>query len=160
MLINVCSKLQYAEILLIFLMSISYSVLAPLVIPFAVLYFGFGYVTWMNQLLFVYVPKWEGHGQMWPIIFHRYMYDVLQGFYFLSFTLFLCLSVVVHLHDAVRWRYMTTTTRMLCQYPLSISTRMLGKHSSSCGHNTIEHHRANGLLRDQPNCMLYEPVKG
>ena len=77
-LINVCSKLQYAEILLIFLMSISYSVLAPLVIPFAVLYFGFGYVTWMNQLLFVYVPKWEGHGQMWPIIFHRY--DMLQSF--------------------------------------------------------------------------------
>ena len=77
-LINVCSKLQYAEILLIFLMSISYSVLSPLVIPFAVLYFAFGYVTWMNQLLFVYVPKWEGHGQMWPIIFHRY--DMLQSF--------------------------------------------------------------------------------
>ena len=64
---------QYAEILLVFIIAMSYSVLAPLVIPFAVLYFGFGYVTWLNQLLFVYVPKWEGDGEMWPIVFHRMM---------------------------------------------------------------------------------------
>ena len=56
-----------------FIIAMSYSVLSPLVIPFAVMYFGFGYVTWLNQLLFVYVPKWEGDGEMWPIIFHRYL---------------------------------------------------------------------------------------
>lgn len=68
---------QYAEMLLVFIILISYSVLAPLVIPFAVMYFGFGYVTWLNQLLFVYVPKWEGDGEMWPIIFHRMMVSII-----------------------------------------------------------------------------------
>ena len=33
--------------------------------------------------------------------------------------------VIGHLHDDVRWRYVTITTGMLCQHPLSISTSEL-----------------------------------
>ena len=37
-----------------------------------------------------------------------------------------------HLHDDVRWRYVTTTTRMLCQHPSANRYRILAKHSGCC----------------------------
>ena len=37
-----------------------------------------------------------------------------------------------HLYNYVQWHWLTATTRMLCQYLLSISTRVLAKHCGSC----------------------------
>ena len=41
-----------------------------------------------------------------------------------------------HSHNDVRWRDVTITTRMLCQYPLYINTRILAKHLVTQLHRT------------------------
>ncbi|KAF3774340.1 CSC1-like protein [Nymphaea thermarum] len=48
-----------------------YSVIAPVIIPFGVLYFAIGWVVLRNQALKVYVPSYESYGRMWPHIHTR-----------------------------------------------------------------------------------------
>ncbi|TVU41184.1 hypothetical protein EJB05_14683 [Eragrostis curvula] len=43
-----------------------YSVIAPLIIPFGVVYFALGWLIAKNQVLRVYVPSYESNGRMWP----------------------------------------------------------------------------------------------
>ena len=57
--------------MLFFLIGMSYSILSPIIIPFFVLYYAFGYVVWIYQLLHVYIPEWEHGGQFWPEVFYR-----------------------------------------------------------------------------------------
>ncbi|CAA0823737.1 CSC1-like protein ERD4 [Striga hermonthica] len=57
--------------LLIVTIVLCYSVIAPLIIPFGVLYFGLGWLVLRNQALKVYVPSYESYGKMWPHIFIR-----------------------------------------------------------------------------------------
>ncbi|XP_009377479.2 CSC1-like protein ERD4 [Pyrus x bretschneideri] len=45
-----------------------YSVIAPLILPFGVLYFGLGWLVLRNQALKVYIPSYESYGRMWPHI--------------------------------------------------------------------------------------------
>ncbi|KAF8413528.1 hypothetical protein HHK36_001519 [Tetracentron sinense] len=52
--------------LLIITVTLCYSVIAPLIIPFGVLYFGLGWLILRNQALKVYVPSYESYGRMWP----------------------------------------------------------------------------------------------
>ncbi|XP_021904650.1 CSC1-like protein ERD4 [Carica papaya] len=57
--------------MLIITITFCYSVIAPLIIPFGVLYFGFGWLVLRNQALKVYVPSYESYGQMWPHLHSR-----------------------------------------------------------------------------------------
>lgn len=52
--------------LLIVTIVLCYSVIAPLIIPFGVVYFGLGWLITRNQVLKVYVPSYESNGRMWP----------------------------------------------------------------------------------------------
>lgn len=52
--------------MLIITISLCYSVIAPIIIPFGVVYFGLGWLILRNQALKVYVPKYESYGRMWP----------------------------------------------------------------------------------------------
>ncbi|KAF5736358.1 Early-responsive to dehydration stress protein (ERD4) isoform 1 [Tripterygium wilfordii] len=52
--------------MLIFTIVICYSVIAPLIIPFGVVYFGLGWLLLRNQALNVYLPSFESYGKMWP----------------------------------------------------------------------------------------------
>ncbi|ERM99166.1 hypothetical protein AMTRI_Chr02g212240 [Amborella trichopoda] len=52
--------------MLIVTLSLCYSVISPLIIPFGVLYFGFGWLVLRNQALKVFVPSYESYGRMWP----------------------------------------------------------------------------------------------
>ena len=78
---------------------------------------------------------WEKYGRGGLISAKRYveMARNTHGSYALTLNRRI---VIGNLHDDVRWSYVTTTTRMLCQYSLSISTMMLAKHSGSCNHIT------------------------
>ncbi|CAN6477405.1 unnamed protein product [Victoria cruziana] len=58
------------KILFFTLLGITYSFLAPLILPFLLFYYSLGYITYRNQLLNVYMPKFETWGKFWPII-HR-----------------------------------------------------------------------------------------
>ncbi|GJN24505.1 hypothetical protein PR202_gb12249 [Eleusine coracana subsp. coracana] len=48
-----------------------YSVIAPLIIPFGVVYFALGWLVAKNQVLRVYVPSYESNGRMWPHMHNR-----------------------------------------------------------------------------------------
>ncbi|XP_032233382.2 CSC1-like protein ERD4 [Nematostella vectensis] len=62
---------MYSDHLLMFMVGLSYSVLAPLISPFVVMYFGFGCVVWTYQVLCVYIPTHSTGGKLWPVIFNR-----------------------------------------------------------------------------------------
>ncbi|CAA7062349.1 unnamed protein product [Microthlaspi erraticum] len=57
--------------MLILTITFCYSVIAPLILVFAVIYFGLGWLILRNQALKVYVPSYESYGRMWPHIHTR-----------------------------------------------------------------------------------------
>ncbi|KAL5987779.1 hypothetical protein ACLOJK_035533 [Asimina triloba] len=59
---------QIPKILLFGLLGISYFLLAPLILPFLLAYYGLGYIVYRNQFLNVYSPKFETGGKFWPIV--------------------------------------------------------------------------------------------
>ncbi|XP_073274535.1 CSC1-like protein ERD4 [Primulina huaijiensis] len=73
--------------LLIATIVLCYSVIAPIIIPFGVAYFGLAWLVFRNQVLKVYVPSYESYGRMWPHIHNRivaalFLYQVTMfGFF-------------------------------------------------------------------------------
>lgn len=63
--------------LLILTIVLCYSVIAPLIIPFGVVYFGLGWLILRNQALKVYVPSFESYGRMWPHLHTRILAALL-----------------------------------------------------------------------------------
>ncbi|KAI7986448.1 CSC1-like protein ERD4 [Camellia lanceoleosa] len=64
-----------------------YSVIAPIIIPFAALYFALDWFVLRNQVLKVYVPSYESYGRMWlhintRIVASLLLYQVLTVGYF------------------------------------------------------------------------------
>ncbi|XP_043688546.1 CSC1-like protein ERD4 [Telopea speciosissima] len=57
--------------MLIITVVLCYSVIAPIIIPFGVVYFGIGWLVLRNQALKVYVPSYESYGRMWPHMHSR-----------------------------------------------------------------------------------------
>ncbi|KAF6139562.1 hypothetical protein GIB67_015519 [Kingdonia uniflora] len=57
--------------LLIVTIVLCYSVIAPIIIPFGVAYFGLGWLILRNQALKVYIPTYESYGRMWPHMHKR-----------------------------------------------------------------------------------------
>ncbi|KAH9308363.1 hypothetical protein KI387_036274, partial [Taxus chinensis] len=57
--------------MLVITIALSYAVIAPMIIPFAILYFFVGWIVLRNQALNVYVPSYESNGRMWPHIHIR-----------------------------------------------------------------------------------------
>ncbi|KAM7500534.1 hypothetical protein LguiA_024948 [Lonicera macranthoides] len=57
--------------MLIITIVLCYSVIAPIIIPFGVVYFGLGWLIHRNQVLKVYVPSYESYGRLWPHIHTR-----------------------------------------------------------------------------------------
>ncbi|KAL7243199.1 hypothetical protein ACSBR1_015584 [Camellia fascicularis] len=57
--------------MLIITIVLCYSVIAPIILPFGVLYFGLGWLVLQNQVLKVYVPSYESYGRTWPHINRR-----------------------------------------------------------------------------------------
>ncbi|XP_028755620.1 CSC1-like protein ERD4 [Neltuma alba] len=63
--------------MLIVTIVLCYSVIAPLIIPFGVVYFGLGWLILRNQALKVYVPAYESYGRMWPHIHNRILASLI-----------------------------------------------------------------------------------
>lgn len=61
----------FTDHLFVLIVGMSYSVIAPIITPFVVFYFGFGYVVWMYQIMCVYIPVYSCGGLMWPKVFNR-----------------------------------------------------------------------------------------
>ncbi|KAE8656193.1 CSC1-like protein ERD4 [Hibiscus syriacus] len=63
--------------MLIVTIVLCYSVIAPVIIPFGVLYFALGWLVLRNQALKVYVPAYESYGRMWPHMHTRILGSLL-----------------------------------------------------------------------------------
>ncbi|XP_030553330.2 LOW QUALITY PROTEIN: CSC1-like protein ERD4 [Rhodamnia argentea] len=63
--------------MLIVTITLCYSVIAPLILPFGVVYFGLGWLILRNQALKVYVPSYESYGRMWPHMHMRILAALL-----------------------------------------------------------------------------------
>ncbi|XP_028806974.1 CSC1-like protein RXW8 [Neltuma alba] len=55
------------RILLFAFLGFTCSILAPLIAPFLLVYFFLGYLVYKNQLVNVYVTKYDSGGEFWPI---------------------------------------------------------------------------------------------
>ncbi|KAI5055700.1 hypothetical protein GOP47_0029616 [Adiantum capillus-veneris] len=70
--------------MLVLTITVCYSVLAPAILPFAIIYFGLGWLLMRNQALNVVVPRFESGGRMWPHIHSR----ILAALFLAQLTIF------------------------------------------------------------------------
>ncbi|KAL4277521.1 hypothetical protein HN51_060631 [Arachis hypogaea] len=59
------------------LIGIVYAVVAPLLLPFLIVYFCLGYVVYINQIQHVYETTYETCGQYWPYIHHYILLAII-----------------------------------------------------------------------------------
>ncbi|KAK7316328.1 hypothetical protein VNO77_35281 [Canavalia gladiata] len=59
------------------LLGVTYFILAPLILPFLLIYFCLGYIVFRNQLLKVYVPKFETGGEFWPTVHNSTIFSLV-----------------------------------------------------------------------------------
>ncbi|KAL2335480.1 hypothetical protein Fmac_016693 [Flemingia macrophylla] len=59
------------------LLGVTYFILAPLIIPFLLIYFCLGYFIFRNQLLKVYVARYETGGEFWPTVHNSTIFSLI-----------------------------------------------------------------------------------
>lgn len=67
----------YPPAILIFIVTLVYSVLSPLILLFGAVYFGFAYVVYKYKLINVFVNPYESTGEAWPITFARLVWGIV-----------------------------------------------------------------------------------
>ncbi|KAJ3559941.1 hypothetical protein NM688_g26 [Phlebia brevispora] len=74
----------YPQGILIFVITLVYSVVQPLIVIFGAIYFGTAYVVYKYKLLFVFYKPYESQGQAWPITFSRLILGIVIYLIFMS----------------------------------------------------------------------------
>ncbi|OBZ76812.1 Calcium permeable stress-gated cation channel 1 [Grifola frondosa] len=74
----------YPQAILIFVITLLYSVIQPLILIFGAVYFGVGYVVYKYKLLFVFYKPYESQGQAWPITYIRLIWGVIIFILFMT----------------------------------------------------------------------------
>ncbi|THG99126.1 hypothetical protein EW026_g3170 [Hermanssonia centrifuga] len=74
----------YPQAILIFVITLLYSVIQPLILIFGAIYFGSAYVVYKYKLLFVFYKPYESQGQAWPITFTRLIWGLIIYLVFMS----------------------------------------------------------------------------
>ncbi|KAE8023199.1 hypothetical protein FH972_008928 [Carpinus fangiana] len=59
------------------LLGITYFFLAPLILPFLLVYFCFGYIIYRNQFINVYAPRYETAGKFWPTVHNSMIFSLI-----------------------------------------------------------------------------------
>ncbi|CAA3012851.1 CSC1 At1g69450 [Olea europaea subsp. europaea] len=65
------------RVLFFCLLGIIYFFLAPLILPFLLVYFCLGYIIYRNQFINVYAPKYETGGKYWPIVHNSIIFSLV-----------------------------------------------------------------------------------
>ncbi|XP_066386224.1 CSC1-like protein RXW8 [Miscanthus floridulus] len=68
---------EVPKILLFNLLGFTFSIMAPLILPFLLVYFCLGYLVYRNQILNVYYPKYEMGGKLWPIMHNTIVFSLV-----------------------------------------------------------------------------------
>ncbi|KAF2299149.1 hypothetical protein GH714_030804 [Hevea brasiliensis] len=65
------------RILFFSLLGITYFFLAPLILPFLLMYLCLAYIIFSNQFINVYMPKYETAGKFWPIVHNSMIFSLV-----------------------------------------------------------------------------------
>ncbi|KAF9261079.1 DUF221-domain-containing protein [Marasmius fiardii PR-910] len=101
----------YPQAILMFTITILYSVVQPLILIFGAIYFGMAYVVYKYKLLFVFYKPYESQGQAWPITFIRLIWGVviflvfMTGFFLVSKAFILSSIIVPLLGGTLVWTW-------------------------------------------------------
>ncbi|XP_074274627.1 CSC1-like protein At1g69450 [Silene latifolia] len=68
---------QIPKILFFGLLGITYFFLAPLMLPFLLVYLSIAYIVFKNQFINVYAPKFETAGKFWPLVHNSMIFSLL-----------------------------------------------------------------------------------
>ncbi|XP_015575719.2 CSC1-like protein RXW8 isoform X2 [Ricinus communis] len=68
---------EVPRVLLFGLIGFTCSIMAPLILPFLLVYFSLAYLVYRNQILNVYIPKYEGGGHFWPIVHNTTIFSLV-----------------------------------------------------------------------------------
>ncbi|KAK4374363.1 hypothetical protein RND71_005040 [Anisodus tanguticus] len=68
---------EVPRILLFGLFGFAYAILAPLMLPVLMVYFSIAYLVYRNQILNVYVTKYQTGGTYWPIVHNTTIFSMV-----------------------------------------------------------------------------------
>lgn len=68
---------EIPKVLLFGLLGFTCSVVAPLILPFLLVYFSLGYIIYRNQMLNVYRSKYETGGRYWPVVHNGTIFSLI-----------------------------------------------------------------------------------
>ncbi|ONK60411.1 uncharacterized protein A4U43_C08F18150 [Asparagus officinalis] len=68
---------EVPRVLLLSLIGFTYSVLAPLILPFLLVYFLLAYLVYRNQFMNVYRTKYDYGGQLWPLVHNTTIFSLV-----------------------------------------------------------------------------------
>lgn len=68
---------NYGLIISFFTAALVYSVTTPIVLPFALIYFGLATTIFKYKLMYIYVTKTETHGRIWPLLYRIVMLSLI-----------------------------------------------------------------------------------
>ncbi|OMO50896.1 hypothetical protein CCACVL1_30164 [Corchorus capsularis] len=68
---------EIPRLLLFGLIGFTCSVLAPLILPFLLAYFFLAFLVYRNQILHVYITKYQSGGQFWPIVHNTTIFSMV-----------------------------------------------------------------------------------
>ncbi|ORY50056.1 DUF221-domain-containing protein [Rhizoclosmatium globosum] len=82
----------YGTLLIAFTIALTFSIVAPIILPFAALFFGLVFVVMKYQLMYVYAVKNESHGSYFLKIFNLLLFST--GFFqFLTLTVIFAANI-------------------------------------------------------------------
>ncbi|XP_021297717.1 CSC1-like protein HYP1 isoform X2 [Herrania umbratica] len=68
---------EIPRVLFFEILGVTYFFLAPLILPFLLVYYCLGYIIYRNQFLNVYAPKYETGGKFWPIVHNSTIFSLV-----------------------------------------------------------------------------------
>jgi hypothetical protein len=69
----------YPSIMMVLMIMVTYCCIAPLIVPFCIMFFGFVFLMYKYQLLYVYITDYQSGGFMWYAVFTRSLVCLFFG---------------------------------------------------------------------------------
>ncbi|KAK4686588.1 calcium permeable stress-gated cation channel, partial [Tremellales sp. Uapishka_1] len=101
----------YPQAMLIFTVTLVYSVVSPLILVFGAIYFGNAYIVYKYKLLFIYYKPYESNGEAWRITFSRLLWGLIllqlfmTGLFSLQQSYWLSLAMVPLILYTLWWSW-------------------------------------------------------
>ncbi|XAR48447.1 hypothetical protein NMG60_11031269 [Bertholletia excelsa] len=70
---------EIPRVLLLGFLGFTYSIMAPLILPFLLVYFMLAYLVYRNQILNTYITKYQSGGKFWPIMHNTTIFSLVMA---------------------------------------------------------------------------------